>query len=323
VRLVANSVAVFEPKSGKPVGDVPLGFSPTDVDAGGHEIWVLNRPARTATAIDPNTLQVVRTIGLDGYPYSQYAAGGTEWVAFSGGVDEVDSNGVTKIALWSPPSLRGTDGQPCFAYVTGDGRSVWVAEGQHVAVLDAASGSVRRKLLLPAATGAPPGGTCYGLRYSDGHLLAAQNPGSSIGRVDLRSDSYAPVATDPSVVTLTYGSANWAAGFGSDWIGTYTVDATTGRQVNALERVDPVTGAVVTQIGTGVGVNLAIDPASGLWAVGLNHGAQDAALIHVDPTSSQITSTTRLHHYTCCPNDEVGNAVAVGHGRLWVALDSP
>ena len=327
VRLVANSIGVIDPKSGKPVGEVPLAFSPTDVDAGGDEIWVLNSSARTATAIDPRTLKVGQTVGLDGYPYSQYAAGGTDWVAFAGGVDEVDSGsdggGVTKISLWSPPNVRGTDGQPCYAFVTGDGRSVWVSEGQNVAVVDAASGSVRRKLRLPAATGAPPDGTCYGLRYSDGQLLAVQYPGTSIGTVDLRSGSYTPVATDVGIVTLTYDSANWAAGFGSDWIGIYTVNATTGRQVNALERLDPVTGVVVTQIGTGIGVNLAVDPASGLWAVGSNHGLQDAALIHVDPTSSQITNTTRLHHYPCCPSDEVGNGVAVGHGRLWVALDSP
>jgi class 3 adenylate cyclase len=328
VRLVANSIAVFDPKSGKPVGEVPLAFSPTDVDAGGDEIWVLNSSARTATAIDPSTLKVIQTVGIDGYPYSQYAAGGTEWVAFAGGVDEIasspDGGGVTKISLWRPPNLRGTDGQPCYAYVTGDGRNVWVSEGQNVAVVDAASGSVRRKLLLPAAAGAPPDGTCYGLRYTDGHLLAVQDPGGSVGTVDLHSGSYAPAATDlGGLVTLTYGSANWASGFGSDWIGTYTVDATTGRQVNSLERLDPVTGAVITQIGTGIGGNLAVDPGSGLWVVGVNHGLQDAALIHIDPTSSRITSTTRLHHYPCCPNDEVGNAIAVGHGRLWVALDSP
>jgi hypothetical protein len=248
-------------------------------------------------------------------------------LAFSGGVDEIDGasdgSGVTKLALWSPPNLRGTDGQPCYAFVTGDGRSVWVSEGQNVAVLDAASGSVRRKLRLPAAPGAPPDGTCYGLRYSDGHLLAAQYPGTSIGTVDLSSGSFSPVATDVGIVTLTYGSANWGAGFGSDWIAVYTVDPRTGRQVNALERLDPATGAVVTQIGTGIALSLAVDPASGLWGAGQKPAGDDAALLHIDPTSSEIVGTTRLGHTPCCPFDEVGNAVAVGHGRVWIALDSP
>ena len=68
VRLVANSIAVLDAKSGKPVGDVPLGFSPTDVGAGGTKIWVLNRSARTATAIDPSTLKVVQTVGARRLP---------------------------------------------------------------------------------------------------------------------------------------------------------------------------------------------------------------------------------------------------------------
>ena len=206
-RLVANSIAVIDPKSGKPVGDVPLGFSPTDVDAGGDRIWVLNGFARTATAIDPSTLRVVQTVGVDGAPDSQYAIGGREWVGFPGGVDEIDSSGVAKITLWRPPTYR------CFVFVTGHGRSVWVSEGQNVAVLDAASGSVLRKLRLPAAPGAPPGTTCYGVRYTGGQLLAIRNPDYSIGPLDLRSKSFTPVATDIALVT-EITSPNWAAGFG-------------------------------------------------------------------------------------------------------------
>jgi hypothetical protein len=317
VRLVANSIAVVDPKSGRPVGDVPLPFSPSDVDAGGDDIWVLNEPSRTATAIDPSTLKIAQTVGLDGDPSSQYAAGGTEWVGLAGGaVDKVDSNGVTKIPLWRPPSIRANQA-PCFVYVTGDRRGVWVSQGQNVAVLSAASGSILRKLRLPPATdAATTGGTCYGLRYSGGHMLAIQNPDQSIGPVDLNSNSYTPIATDPSLVTITFGSANWAAGFGSDWIITYTV-STTGRQVNFLERLDPVSGDVTNKLVLAVGGTVATDPASGVWIV------DGRALVHVDPTSGQITDTTRLHHRPCCPWGAVGNGLAVGQGRLWVALDSP
>ena len=63
-----------------------------------------------------------------------------EWVAFPGAVDEIDSNGVTKIALWRASATThsgGLDGTPCFAYVTGDGRNVWVSQGRYVAVIDA------------------------------------------------------------------------------------------------------------------------------------------------------------------------------------------
>ena len=127
VRLAASSIAVIDPKTGKPVGDVPLGFTPSDVDAGGDKVWVLNRSARTATAIDPLTLKVVQTVGVDGAPDSQYATGGTEWVAFAGRVDEISGSGANKVALWRACATTrpAADGTACFAYVTGDGRTVW------------------------------------------------------------------------------------------------------------------------------------------------------------------------------------------------------
>ncbi len=279
VRLVANSIAVVDPTSSKPVGDVPLGFSPTDVDAGGDEIWVLNGTARTATAIDPATLKVDETVGLDGYPYSQYAAGGNDWVGLSGGVDEVasgpDGSGVTKIPLWKPPSLRASMGQTCYVYVTGDSSTVWVAEGQNVAVIDAARGTVLHTQRLPAATGAAPGSTCYGLRYTDGHLIAIQNPGSSIGTVDLQSDSYTPVASDDNLNAQEYPSSNWAYGFGSDWIlsgvPALTNGVWNGGYVSYVERLDPTTGAITTKVRTGGGGGLAVDPATGIWTGGSNN----------------------------------------------------
>jgi hypothetical protein len=321
VRLVANSIAVVDPKSGKPVGDVPLGFSPTDVAAGGDRIWVLNGSAQTATAIDPSTLRVLGTVGVDGNPDSQYAAGGTEWVGIPGGVHEISSDGATKIALWTPPA--GYQGA-CYTFVTGDGKSVWVSEGQDVAVLDTASGSVLRKLRLPAATGYPPGVTCYGLRYGGGQLLAIRNVDYSIGTVDLGSRSYTPIATDAtSIYTQTFGSGNWASGFGYDWLGTWrTVSTTNIHQVSLLKRLDPVSGQIMSQtvIGASAGP-IAVDPASGVWSFAGKD--QATRLAHVNPKTGQITETIPLGHQECCPNGAAGNGIAVGHGRLWVALDSP
>ncbi len=334
VRLVANSIVVIDPKAGKPVGDVPLGFGPTDVGAGGARIWVLNRSARTATAIDPSTLKVVQTVGLDGDPDSQYATGDTEWIAFAGGVDEIDSSGVTKIALWRPSATThtGLDGTPCFSYVTGNGRNVWVSQGRDVAVIDPAGGNVLRTLRLPPAAGYPPSLTCYGLRYSGGELAAIRNPDQSVGTVDLTSKSYTPVATNASINTQQMGgSANWAAGFGSYWIGSSTVDTKTGLPVNNLTRLDPTSGEVTGKLPTAVGVfNLAADSASGIWGIGaigqtVSYAAMvdSAEAVRVDPTTGEITGATRLHHVPCCPTGSVGNGVAVGHNRVWIAVESP
>ena len=334
VRLVANSIAVLDSKTGKPVGDVPLGFSPTDVGATGTRIWVLNRSARTATGIDPSTLKVVQTVGLDGDPDSQYATGGSEWVAYPGGVDEIDSSGATKISLWkaSATTHSGLDGTPCLAYVTGDGRTVWVSHGQNVAIIDATSGNVLRTLRLPTAKGYPPGLTCYGLRYSGGQLVAIRNPDQSVGTVDLTSRSYTPIATNPSINTQQNGtSANWAAGFGSYWLGSSTVNTKTGEQVNNLTGLDPRSGEVTNRIPNAAGFfNLAVDPASGIWGIGsvgvaVSYAAmvRSAVAARVDPRTGEVTDATRLHHIPCCPGGSVGNGVAVGHNRIWIALESP
>jgi class 3 adenylate cyclase len=331
VRLVANSIAVVDPKSAKAVGDVPLGFGPTDVDAGGNRIWVLNRGSRTATAIDPTTLKVVQTIGLDGDPDSQYAIAGTEWIGVPGGVEQIDeeadNNTATRISLWQP----GGGSVRCLVYVTGDGKTMWVSEGTSVAVLDAASGTVLRKLQLPPSPGVPRSLTCYGLRFGGGSLFAIRND-FTIGKVDLSSKSYTPIAKDLLLNTQqNFGSANWGGGFGSYWIGSDTQNRQTGRAVHNLTRIDPVTGEVTDRIGTSVGFfNLAVDPANGVWGIGsagapVSYGAitRSAALVRADPETSQITLALRLHHIPCCPFGSVGNGVAVGHGRLWVGLESP
>ena len=331
VRLRANSIAVIDAKSGHPVGDVPLAFSPSDVDAGGNEIWVLNWLGRTATAIDPGTLKVIQTVGVDGDPQSQYAIGDTDWVGVPGGVDVVDaqadSNNTTKISLWKP---AGGSTQ-CYVFVTGDGRTVWVSEGTNVAVIDAASGNVLRKLHLPTPSGVPPSLTCYGLRYSDGVLLAIRGPDFSIGRVNLRSASYTPIATEPSLTPENFGgtSANWVAGFGSYWVGTWTT--TKSGQATNLTRLDPTSGTATNKIAspkpTGAQPNnlpgfnnLAVDRASGVWAL---EGPPINALAQIDQTTSQITRTIPVHHTVCCPVGGIGKGVAVGHGRVWVGLDSP
>ena len=238
----------------------------------------------------------------------------------SGGVDEISGDGATKIALWTPPA--GYQGA-CYTFVTGDGKSVWVSEGQDVAELDAASGSVLRKLQLPTATGDPSGVTCYGLRYSGGQLLAIRNTDYSIGTVDLGSRSYTPIGTDINLYTQTYASGAWTAGFGYDWISTWKPVSTTNiHGVSLLKRLDPVSGQIMSQtvLGNGGG-SVVVDPASGVWVFAGK--AQGTRLVRVDPLSGQITDTIPLHHQQGGSNGAVGSGIAVGHGRLWVALDSP
>ena len=101
--------------------------------------------------------------------------------------------------------------------------------------------------------------------------------------------------------------------------------------MNNLTRLDRTSGEVTDKIVNPPGFgNLAVDPTSGIWGIGsvgqtLGYAAmvQSAVATRADPKTGQITSTTRLHHIPCCPNGSVGHGVAVGHNRIWVALESP
>jgi class 3 adenylate cyclase len=318
VRLLANSIVVIDAKSRKTVGDVPLGFTPTDVDAGGNKIWVLNGAAHTVTSIDPDTLKVVQTVGVDGSPSSQYAAGSTDWVGVPGGVNEIDEGGESaaiRISLWKP---TGGAAQ-CFVYVTGDGKTVWVSEGTNVAVLDGASGNVLRKLRLPPPAGISPSITCYGLRYSGGELAAIRND-FTIGRVDLSTASYTPVATDVALGAGTFRSSNWAAGFGSYWLGSYTVTAENGQE-NNLTRLDPTSGQVLSKIAGPLLGSTVVDT-TGIWTAAVKPNTATGQVSYIDPHSNQIVDTIPLPHTPCCPNGAVGIGIAAGHGRIWVGLES-
>jgi class 3 adenylate cyclase len=316
VRLVANSLGVLDPKSGKPVGSVPLGFAPTNVTAGGDKIWVLNWRGRTAVAIDPSRLEIVQTVGIAGDPDAQYAAGGKEWIGVPGGVDELDGDGATHVALWRRAESPTHDNNPnnglfCNPSMTGAGQNVYVAEGPRLAVIDAASGSVLRTLALQAAPNAGDGVTCYNLLLTPSHrLYAVRFPDLSFGPIDLTAGTYTPVASNvPDIFGV--GESNWAAGFGSLWLANAKADLKTNRERGVLSRFDLTTGDLLSQAPIASAGAVTTDPATGVWVVESLNGT----IVNVDPQSGQVVQTFPLNH--------VAASVDVGHGRVWIGIASP
>ena len=315
VRLVANSLAALDPKTGKPVGSVPLGFEPTSVTASGDDIWVLNWRGRTAVEIDPRGLKIVQTIGIAGDPDDQYAVGGKEWIGVPGGVAELNGDGSTTVRLWRRARAPKIDNNPnnglvCTPSLAGSGTNVWVAEGRNIAVIDATNGNVLGKALLPAAPNAGDGITCYDLVSTAGKLFAERFPDLSFGPVDVAGGTYTPAAENvPAIFGI--GSSNWAAGFGSFWVSNAKGNPTTTAERGVLVSFDLTTGEQLTQTSLGSAGAVTTDPASGVWAVESLNGK----LVNIDPQSGQVTRTIVTHH--------VANDVAIGHGRVWVALASP
>jgi hypothetical protein len=273
----------------------------------------LNWRGRTAVSIDPRSLHVVQTVGIDGDPDGQYAAGGREWIAVPGGVDEIDDDGGTVIRLWQrarPPTVDNNpnNGLVCTPSIAGNGRRVWVSEGRHVAVIDASSGNVLRKVSLPAVPGAADGVGCYTLVPTSGALFAVRFPDLSFGPVDLGSATYTPLAAN---VPDIFGSASWASGFGSFWLANAKSDMDTSAKAGVLSRFDLTTGEQLSQTRVPSAGAVTTDPATGVWQIeGLN-----GKIANIDPQNGQVRRTFTLGH--------VGSSVSVGHGRVWVGLGSP
>jgi class 3 adenylate cyclase len=313
VRLVANSIAVLDPTSGRPVGSIPLGFAPTSVAARGDQVWVLNWRGRTAVAIDPHTLRVVQTVGIDGDPDAQYAADDKEWVTVPGGVDEIDNDGGTITRLWPRARAPAADNNPnnglvCTPSIAGAGRRVWVSEGRHVAVIDASSGNVLHKSTFPPVPGAADGVGCYTLMSTPGRLFAVRFPDLSFGPVDPDAGTYTPVASNIGDI---FGSSSWAAGFGVFWLANAKSDIDTSATPGVVSRFNLTTGNLLSKTQLPSAGSVTTDPATGVWQIESLNGK----IANLDPRNGQVRRTFLIHH--------VGSAVGVGHGRVWVGLGSP
>ena len=208
---------MIDPESARVVADIPVGFFPHGIVASAERVWALNVEDDTASAVDPRTLRVVRTFGLQGIPSDQWASGNIDWVAESGSVQRLSQTlpsraDVKTIKLWKPSSSSD-----CGATVTGTPGTpgtVWVSERRHFAEIDGETGTVRRRLVLPSVKSVLP--TCYLVRYRDGELYAGRYPDTTIGSLDPRTGQFEPLL---SVSKLSDGRG-WDIGNGTIWAAT-------------------------------------------------------------------------------------------------------
>lgn len=82
------SVGVIDPASSEIVADIPVGFESSLIAAGEGFVWVVDDKAGTLTKIDPTTMEVVATRGiqgLDGLAVGLAVGEGSVWVAANQG----------------------------------------------------------------------------------------------------------------------------------------------------------------------------------------------------------------------------------------------
>jgi hypothetical protein len=156
-------------------------------------------------------------------------------------------------------------------------------------------------------------------------MYAVRSPDDSVGSFDPTTGALDPLYSGLGLsAEATREVADvktpWAVGLGALWIGGRQLDPVTLGRRGVLTRIDLSTGQTRFKTVMGEGVDdLAVDPSTGLWA--LDQGQE--SLRQIDPSAGHATRVISLHHFPCCGPQFRTGGIAVGHGRIWVAIQSP
>jgi DNA-binding SARP family transcriptional activator len=202
VTVLANSVAVLDPTTGRITADVPIGGQPVAMALGGGSLWVANADDQTVIRIDPKTRKVEDTLGGLGTNLSDLAfAFGSLWVA--GGNDgtlmRIDprTGGINQVDL---ALARGAVPQPVFLVATGAG-SVWITRGNQVLQIDPKNDEVMTRTNVFRPQGLGVGAGSAWATTEDEHVVRIDpRRGEKIVDQDLSLSTYFP---------FLYGRSLW------------------------------------------------------------------------------------------------------------------
>lgn len=291
--VVADSVAVVDPSRNRVVGDVQVGSRPIAIAFGAGAVWVANADSGTVSRLDPETHEVVATIGIGGAPASDIAVGaGSVWVVTGSDgtlvrIDPRTNSRVETIPLGGPNTLA-----PAGAYALAASRdAVWVASASaRVLRVDP-----RTRAVTPVRVGQTP----TAIAASGGDVWVTLADRQTL-RIDARSMEIAGYLDEPpSPISLAVsGRVLWVGG------GAPELPGVSG---NALWRVDAAMVSVARTaalpgrpMGIGVG-------AGAIWVA-----CADGTVVRADPRSGAIADEL--------PVENVPLDVVYGAGLVWVSV---
>ena len=298
-----DSLAAIDPGTNRLVAAFPVGATPTDVTVGAGAVWSLSADEQTVSRVDPQT-KTVKTFATGAVPIDLAASGGALWVLQG---EKSGANVANYDAVSTPSAVaridplsgagEGTSTLPVPAgatlrvppgdLVAADGEAVWsVGRPGWVHRLDTATGRVLTWRSLDA----------FGIATGD-------------GQVWIRDRENRVVRLDPETghvlarIPLPAGALSAiAVGAGSVWL-TDPVAGTVWRvDSRRLEARTIAVAPGVDSVGVGAGA---------VWATNRVRGT----VTRIDPSSNRVAATISL-----------GNSprgVAVGGGRVWVAVAGP
>jgi DNA-binding SARP family transcriptional activator/streptogramin lyase len=152
ITVAPDSVAVLD-KDGKLVGDVPIGGRPVSLAIDDDAVWVANADDGTVLRVDPDSYEVVATIGLGADVNSVAGGFGSVWVA--GGNSETvfridpDENAVEATLRFGKADPLRPD--PVFFVAAGQ-EAIWITQGREVVRIDPATNEETKRVALPPPT---------------------------------------------------------------------------------------------------------------------------------------------------------------------------
>jgi DNA-binding SARP family transcriptional activator/DNA-binding beta-propeller fold protein YncE len=284
VRAEANSVAVFDSRTNKLVGDIPVGSGPDAVASTPGAVWVANGGDQTVSRIDTRTRKIVSTIGI-GRDVEDLAAGfGSLWVADGndGTLTRIDPEHDSVEATLFFGAQNDLDPRPVFSVATGEG-SVWATRGNELLRIDPATSQVTMRTHVEAPLGlAVGGGSVWVATAVDRILRIDARTGAVTGTTSLAGQPIAPLLAAGSLWTIVgYPGTVW--------------------------RLDPTNaGATATAPGGAFAIDLA-SGAGGLWIARI-----DGRVVRVDPATDKAVASLKV--------GERPSGIAVGDGSVWVSI---
>jgi DNA-binding SARP family transcriptional activator/streptogramin lyase len=289
IRLAADSVGFIDAKSGRVTRSYPVGRQPSALTVTDNAVWVANYQDGTVTRIDRITGHTV-TIAIGGHPTGIVAYRGTIWVwtleSLLVPVDpRYDSAG-------KPVSLADEIiGKQAGGRIAAGGGYLWItAPGTTVIRVDVANTRIRKPIV-------PDDGVQGAVVYRDGNAWVGGG------------DQVFPIAAETGV----WGSGvrvgvvrDLAFGPGSLWV-VSGPSGHFGGIVQALRRVDPLSGLVQAEIPVGA------DPVAVAFAGGSVWVADrsDGVIQRVDPAQKRVVKTIAVGGKP--------TALVSDHGGIWVA----
>jgi YVTN family beta-propeller protein len=287
--VTSNSVAVLDLKSGKLLGDIPVGSRPGPVVAGAGAVWVVNRDDATISQIDPTTRAVAST-----------TAPGTS----------VDGLAVDSRGLWASDVRRSVAVRinPAFRSVARSVRiapfapnlptggpiaigpdGVWVGNGEaSIMRIDSRSDRVRARIDV--------GNDPEAIAIGDGSVWVADAQDDTVTRIDPQTDAVTgsiPVGGAPSAIAVAPGAV---------WVASPEADQ--------VERLDPASGQPVATVAVGGRPSALAVAGRSVWVVNSASGT----LSRIDVATNRVISTLKV--------GQAPEGIAVADGKLWVSIDA-